>query len=125
MYTGAERSGLLLYRACLDPLSEHSEPIYNVMIINQILLYVLDMMTIFCNLFLYRFLSLQTEMNTGIISYINSPADIEKISIKAKNKQFQKFIKFPFYGQFLLFLQYLPLLVTDDWLNSSYLKIQL
>ena len=124
MYTGAERSGFLLYRACLDPFSEHSEPIYNVMIINQILLYLLDMMTILCNLFLYRFLSLQTEMNTGIISYINSQDDIEKIFISTK-KKFKKFIQFPFYGQFLLFLQYLPSLVTDDWLNSSYLKIQL
>ena len=65
LWLGSERSGFLLYKACLDPFTEYSVPIFTVMTINQILLYILDMMTILFNLFLYRFLSLQTKNNTG------------------------------------------------------------
>ena len=70
--TGAERSQFVLYRACIDPGSDFSIPVIHVAPLSQLLLYVVDLIIIFGNLFLSRFLERQRVNNTGIIQ-INLP----------------------------------------------------
>ena len=76
---GADRSPILLYQvlkflkfiiqfiekwcsqACIQPNSQFSISAFHVMPINQLLLFVVDMVIIFGNLYLYKFLQLDTE----------------------------------------------------------------
>ena len=57
------RSGLILYQACLDPQGAFTIPMYQVKPWDQILMYVLLMINIFSNFYLYRFLQKQTSQN--------------------------------------------------------------
>ena len=56
---------LILYQACLDPWAVFSIPFYRVMPLNQIIVYLCDMVIISSNIFLYRFLKRQTSNNSG------------------------------------------------------------
>ena len=55
----------VLYRACLDPWDDFAIPLMRVMPLNQLVLYICDLVIICSNLFLYRFLKQNTINNSG------------------------------------------------------------
>ena len=58
--SGAERSNLLLYQACIDPWnSNFSVPFYQVLPAPQFLLYAFDISNVVFNIILFRFLEKQ------------------------------------------------------------------
>ena len=62
--TGIGRLRLVLYHACMDPFSKFSTPLITVMPISQIILYVMNIVNISCNFYLYKYLEIQ-RMNSG------------------------------------------------------------
>ena len=56
---------LILYKACLDPWDDFAIPLMRVMPLNQLVLYICDLVIICSNLFLYRFLKQNTINNSG------------------------------------------------------------
>ena len=88
---GADRSPILLYQvlkfqkyniqfikkgcsqACIQPNSQFSISAFHVMPINQLLLFVVDMVIIFGNLYLYKFLQLDTERREkGVLKILSA-----------------------------------------------------
>ena len=61
-----ERLPFLLYHACIQPLDHWSLPIFNLMPVNQILLYIVEFVWISGNLYLYKYLQLNTKRRKGI-----------------------------------------------------------
>ena len=58
----------ILYNACLDPyMVNFQKPVQEVMLLNQIIVYIFDFINIGSNLFLWRFLRKQEISNIGII----------------------------------------------------------
>ena len=63
--SGSDRSNFLIYQACYQPDQRFSVPFTNVMPLNALLLYTVDLIIIFGNLYLYRFLQLKTQKKKG------------------------------------------------------------
>ena len=63
--TGVNRLRLVLYQACMDPLSQFSTPLIKVMPISQLFLYGMNIVNISCNFYLYMFLERQRKANSG------------------------------------------------------------
>ena len=64
--TGKDRVHFLGYQTCLDPLnSNFSVPFYQVLPVNQILLWSSTLCIVVFNLFLYKYLDKQTKESTG------------------------------------------------------------
>ena len=63
--TGKNRLRLVLYQACMDPLSQFSTPLITVMPVSQITLYLMNILNISCNFYLYMFLEDQRRANSG------------------------------------------------------------
>ena len=63
--TGINRLRLVLYHACMDPLSQFRVPLITVMPVSQITLYIMNIVNIACNFYLYRFLEVQRKTNSG------------------------------------------------------------
>ena len=63
--TGINRLPLVLYHACMDPLSQFSTPLITVMPTSQITLYIMNIVNISCNFYLYMFLEVQRKANSG------------------------------------------------------------
>ena len=62
---GITRLRLVLYHACMDPLSQFSTPLITVMPVSQIFLYLMNIVNISCNFYLYMFLEDQRRANSG------------------------------------------------------------
>ena len=62
---GINRLRLVLYHACMDPLSKFRVPLITVMPISQFLLYGMNLVNISCNFYLYMFLEVQRKTNSG------------------------------------------------------------
>ena len=56
----------LVYHACIDPYSFYDLPVYKLLIFDFALLIFYDLLIIFGNLYLYKYLSGQTERNTAL-----------------------------------------------------------
>ena len=63
--TGVNRLRLVLYHACMDPLSQFSTPLITVMPISQLFLYGMNIVNISCNFYLYTYLEVQRKANSG------------------------------------------------------------
>ena len=63
--TGTDRSQFLIHHACLAPDEDYSIFFLEIMPINQTILYVVDTVIIFGNLYLYRFLQKNTDRKEG------------------------------------------------------------
>ena len=63
--TGIFRLRLVLYHACMDPLSKFSTPLITVMPISQLFLYGMNIVNISCNFYLYMYLEVQRKANSG------------------------------------------------------------
>ena len=63
--TGINRLRLVLYHACMDPLSQFRVPLITVMPTSQITLYIMNIVNIACNFYLYMFLEVQRKANSG------------------------------------------------------------
>jgi len=64
--SGMDRLNFPLYRACMDPWSEWSTPLISVMPGMQILLFLMNLVNIACNFYLYRFLEEKRKNNTAL-----------------------------------------------------------
>ena len=62
---GINRLRLVLYHACIEPLSQFSTPLITVMPVSQIFLYLMNIVNISCNFYLYFFLEDQRRANSG------------------------------------------------------------
>ena len=64
--TGKDRIHFLGYQTCLDPFnSDFSMPFYQVLPVNQLLLWSSTLCIVVFNIFLYKYLDKQTKESTG------------------------------------------------------------
>ena len=68
--SGPERLQLLLYQACIQPLNFWSTSMFTVMPVNQIMIYLVEIVWITGNLYLYRFLQQNTDRRIGMKSVV-------------------------------------------------------
>ena len=57
---------MVLYHACLDPWAEFKFPIHKVLPLNQLVIFCCVLVSVSCNIFLYRFLAKQTKNNSAL-----------------------------------------------------------
>ena len=68
--SGSDRLPLLLYQACFQPLNSWSMPMFTVMPVNQIFIYLLETVWILGNLYLCRFLQKNTDRREGKLTFV-------------------------------------------------------
>ena len=64
--SGPDRVRLVLYQACLDPFSHLPSPEVSVMPVRTLLLFVMNVVNIVCNFYLFLYLEDKRKENTGI-----------------------------------------------------------
>ena len=74
----------LLYHACIDPYSIYDLPWAQHLIIDTCLLFLYDLIIVFGNLYLYKYLSVQTERNTSL-KEVDKRKERKRNFISAKN----------------------------------------
>ena len=74
----------LLYHACIDPYSFYNISLFKVLIIDTSLLLFYDLIIIFGNLYLYKYLSGQTERNS-FLKEVDKKKERKRNFISAKN----------------------------------------
>ena len=81
--TGYGKTHMVLYHACLDPVANFQYPLHKLMPANHLILLLCTVADITCNLFLYRFLSKQTDTNVSI-KEVNKKKERKRNFIPAK-----------------------------------------
>ena len=64
--SGPDRLRLVLYQACLNPFSHLPSPEVSVMPVRTLLLFVMNVVNIVCNFYLFQYLEDKRRENTGI-----------------------------------------------------------
>ena len=68
---GFDRLPFPLYISCLDPHATNMKPQHKIMPLNQIIIVLMNLINVSCDIYLYKFLETQTQVNEGTYTNLN------------------------------------------------------
>ena len=110
----------LLYKACMDPFSFYDVLFTEVLFMDNLLLFIYDLVIVFGNLYLWRFLNGQTEKNRSLRE-VDKKKERKRNFVTAKNSVITSAATI--FSYLFIGISYGLKVLCEEWLNLLIYKI--